>query len=232
VSRACEDLDLPVSCGPFSHVFSSSGSIEAMIELDHQAIVDAVRGDEHALTRLLEAAAPDVRRKLQISPRWQGVIDPDDVMQVTYLEAFLRIRTFEPSTSEAFLAWLRRIAENNLRDAIREQERAKRPQIRQQPAASEDSYGTLLDRLGATTSTPSRVAGRHENAEIVKNALKRIPPLYARVIRLCDLEGKSAPEAAAELKRSAGAVRMLLARARERLLNELGSAGAFFTDPV
>ena len=40
-------------------------------------MVDAVRGDEQALTRL---PAPQIGRELQISPKWRGEIDPDDVM--------------------------------------------------------------------------------------------------------------------------------------------------------
>lgn len=41
----------------------------------------------------------------------------EDVMQVTYIEVFLHIHEFQPRGDGAFHAWLRRIAENNLRDA-------------------------------------------------------------------------------------------------------------------
>ena len=47
------------------------------------------------------------------------VLDIEDAMQVTFMEAFLRIGKFAGSDSRTFSAWLGRIAENNLCDGIR-----------------------------------------------------------------------------------------------------------------
>jgi len=57
-----------------------------------------------------------------------------------------------------------------------------------------------------------------------------LPSDYEKVIRLCELECKSGPEAASILGRSHGAIRMLLARARDQLREVLSTGSAFFSD--
>ncbi len=193
----------------------------------------AVAGDEEALTEALRLAAPDVRASLmgKISPHWRSMLEPDDVLQVTFLEAFLRIRDFKPSGPGAFVAWLRRIAENNLRDAIRGLEADKRPNPRRRvhSPTAEQSFVALVEVLGVTTATPSRDVAKGEAVGAMMESLKSLPPDYQKVIRMYDLEGRSAEEVANELGRSQGAMFMLRARAHDRLKDELGSASQFFS---
>lgn len=191
-------------------------------------IRQAVSGNETALTTLLEQAGVQLHAELeaQIAAPYRSVVDAADILQITCLEAFLRIRSFEPAGPGSFLKWLRRISENNLRDAIRELERDKRLSPRRNVAAAggEESYVTLVEQLAGTTTTVSRAAGRNELKQIVDEALRKLPADYERVLRLYELEGHSAPEVASEMGRSHGAVRMLLARARECLAEALGSS--------
>ncbi len=181
----------------------------------------AVGGDEQALTALLENLGLQLQRELeqQISAQYRGLVEAEDVLQVTCLEAFLRIRTFVPRGPDSFMAWLRRGAENNLRDAIRKLEREKRPPPgkRVLAANAEESYVALVERIAATTSTPSRAFARKEIRQEIDSRLKQLPPDYEQALRLYELEGLSAPEVAERMGRSHGAVRMLLARAREHL---------------
>lgn len=195
---------------------------------DIELLERATSGDEDALCQLLEIVGADVRRQLVISPKWNGQIEVDDVMQITYLEAFLRILDFKPMTMAAFTGWLRRIAQNNLRDAVDALSAEKRPQNRVRPASLEDSCFQFFDKMVGTTTTPSRSASRREIQQTVLSALEKLPPDYAKVLRLFDLEGKSGQEVAAEIGRSPGAVRMLLARARDRLRELLTSSSALF----
>lgn len=198
-------------------------------------VARAKEGSEPAITELLERFGPQVRNRLlgKIAPTWQGVLELDDVLQVTYLEAFLQIEDFKPKGPGAFLAWLTQMAENNLRDAVRGLERAKRPNPRNQVHAgsSDDSYTALVELLGVTNTTPSRQAGKGELKAILDQVLGELPPDYERVIRLMDLDGRSATEAATEIGRSTGAIHMLRARAHERLKALLGSPSRFFSSP-
>lgn len=204
-----------------------------MAEEDGVLLSRAVKGDAGALRSLLERYGPPVWSEVDrdIGPRLRSIIDADDVMQVTYMEAFLQIERLTARDVPAFIAWLRRIAQNNLRDAIKELERKKRPDPgrRVHAPAGEDSYIALVDLLGETTTTPSRHVAAGEACEIIRAMLLRMPDDYATVIREYDLEGRSAPEVAASMGRSAGAIHMLRARAHDRLRSLLGAETNFFS---
>lgn len=194
----------------------------------------ATLGDADALTDLLERHGPEVARTMSIASKWQTVVGADDVMQVTYLEAFLRITDFVPAGPEGFRVWLQRIAENNLKDAIKELGRAKRPQPENRVMAgkggvSDQSYVDLLQMLSGNGGTPSGAAAMKEAISHVELALGKLPEDYRQAITLYELQGLSVRETAEQMGRSEGAIKMLLARARERLRETLGSASRFFS---
>lgn len=186
----------------------------------------AIAGDVDSLTALLEQFGPSIRARLKgrIAPHWRAVLDESDIMQVTYLEAFLDIRLFQAAGPNAFEAWLTRIARNNLQSAIRELTRAKRPDPRRRAHAppGHDSRVTLLESLVGEETTPSMIVRRRESLDLLDAAVAGLPADYQRVIRLYDLEGQPVEAVAAALGRSPGAVFMLRARAHERLKALLG----------
>lgn len=202
-----------------------------MGDTEDRLLAEATSGDVDALSTLLKRHGPEARRGLIISECWRPMIEADDVMQVTYVEAFIRIGQFTPEGPGSFVAWLRQIAQNNIRDAIRELERDKRPPVdkRIDPPRGDDSFVELYDLLGATTTTPSRDAARQEIKKILESAIAGLPPDYATAVRLHDLEGKTDTEVATAMGRSRGAVFMLRARAHDRLRERLGSASRFFS---
>lgn len=195
----------------------------------------AMSGDRAALADLLELIGPGVRERIvgRISRRWSSLLDADDVMQITYLEALLQIGQFSHGGPEGFRAWLTRLAEHNLIDAVRGLEAAKRPNPAQRvrAPAGADSMSELVGLLGATYTTPSRVAARGEANRFLDDALSRLPRDYERVIRMYDLDGVSIEQVAAQLGRSAGAVYMLRARAHDCLRQAMGTAANFFSTP-
>jgi len=201
--------------------------------MDPSLLQEAVEGDSTALRTLLEHFGGEVRKRIsgRIDKRWRASLDEDDVMQVTYLEAFLHIDQLTSRDSASFLAWLTRIAENVLRDAVRGLSRQKRPDParRVHAALGPDSYVGLLECLGVTTTTPSRETVRHDAAAILQTAVARLPGDYETAVRLYDLEGLPISEVAARMGRSVGAVHMLRARAHDRLRQDLGSASQFFS---
>ena len=202
-----------------------------MTQGEVELISRAVRGDRDALAQLLGSHGPAVERRLRIDSHWQSVLDTADVMQVTYLEAFAQINTFNPDEAGAFPAWLQRIAENNLLDATRALGRKKRPQPRNRvdPASRKDSVVGLYLALGVTSTTPSRQVGAKEISALLESALKRLPVDYAQAVRLYDLEEKPIGEVASAMHRSAGAIHMLRARAHDYLRRILGSESIFFS---
>jgi RNA polymerase sigma-70 factor (ECF subfamily) len=195
-----------------------------MTALEDQLVGRAVAGDADALSVLLDRHGPVLERKLYISPTWRAVLEPADVMQVTYLEAFLHIGRLAEHKTERFVTWLRQIAENNVRDAIRGLEREKRPQPRDrvQAANDEDSLTSLYNVLGATSMTPSKEINRREMLVSLRAAVDSLPRSYADAIRLYDLDGLPIADVAQKLNRSPGAVHMLRARALDQLRRQLG----------
>lgn len=192
----------------------------------------AVAGDIDAMTRLLDIHGPDVERALSIGREWRSVLEPADVMQVTYLEAFIQIGRYDPHRAEPFRSWLQRIADNNLRDAIRGLQRRKRPHPAQRLHAAADDADTtadLLDIIGVTSTTPSRHADRRERTHRLDAALDALPEDYGRAVRLYDLQAMPIDAVAREMGRSTGAIHMLRARAHERLRDLLGSESNWFS---
>lgn len=207
---------------------------------ESELIHRATAGDASALSDLLARSSAELRRRLQgsIATHWRSVLDDDDIMQVTFLEAFLQIRRFTPTkperdgaAMEGFLAWLTAIAKNNLRDAVRGLERDKRPDPRKRVVAGAgvETHVSLVEMLGVHSATPSRLAAAHEIAAAVESGLEQLPSDYARVLRLYDLQGHSIEQVCEELGRRSGAVYMLRARAHDRLREILGSSSNFFS---
>lgn len=200
---------------------------------DESLTAAAIEGDKAALTELLCRHDSDLRLRLvgRVGKRFRSAFDEDDVYQVTYLEAFLRIGSFRSTGKGAFLAWLVSIAENNIRDAVKALERDRRPPPNRRVAnvIGDESYECLFATLAGSQTTPSRRASRDETKALLEAAIVQLPPDYEKVVRLCDLQGLSGPEAAKAIGRSAGAVHMLKARAHERLAQLLGDSGKFFS---
>jgi len=186
-----------------------------------------VEGDEGALAKLLTLYGPRVQQALSIKRKWRSALDPADVMQVTYLEAFLRIENLDLDRPEPFVEWLRRIAENNLRDAIRGLERKKRPQPGDRICT--DGSKDLLTLVGIVTTTPIKAAERNERTARLDAILETLPEDYGRVLRFYDIQGLPIAEVVARMERSAGAVHMLRARAHDLLRKKMGSESAWFT---
>lgn len=193
-------------------------------------VMRAVQGDADGLSELMAIYGPRIESNLKINRTWRTMIEPGDVMQITYLEAFLQIGNFQPVHTGSFEGWLRRIAENNLRDAIRGLERQKQlpPSKRLKETEKSDSYTGLYDQIVTSSATPSRLAARNDIVRLLNAAIDRLPPDYATTVRLYDLDGRSISEVCATMNRSAGAVHMIRARAHERLRDLLGTATAWF----
>jgi RNA polymerase sigma-70 factor (ECF subfamily) len=200
---------------------------------DKDLAARAVAGDDKAFAALLKRHGPTVRDRIKhgIGQHWRSVLDEDDVMQVTYLEAALKLHTFSDRGEGSFTAWLQRIADNNLRDSIRGLERAKRPDPRRRLAdkPAGESYAALVEIMGFTLTTPSVQAAKGEMVTELDKALAKLPPDYEKVLRLYDLGGKDIEEVASQLGKSQGAVYMIRARAQERLGEVIGNESRFFS---
>jgi RNA polymerase sigma-70 factor (ECF subfamily) len=194
----------------------------------------AIAGDMHALTILLERFGPDVRRKLapEIPSRWRSVLSPEDVMQETYIDAFLDVHQFQLRGEDSFSSWLMTIAKRNLLDALRMLDADKRIHANRQVGSGQNAgnFDSLHEQLAWTRTTPSRHAARTESRLLLQRAIEQLPHIYRTVVSMYDLEGKAVREIAAALHRSPGAVLMLRSRAHRLLSAKLGTASLYLSD--
>ncbi|MFO0839847.1 MAG: RNA polymerase sigma factor [Phycisphaerae bacterium] len=204
-----------------------------MLDAETDQLRRAAGGDEAALTRLLELHAPQLRSAMsaEIPARWKSLLSEDDVLQQTFVDVFLGIRSFDPHASGEFRAWLATLARRNLIDAVRMLDAEKRGGGRR-PIGQHDydqSCTALYERLTAGDA-PSR-AVRHAEARVaLEAALGKLAPVQRDVVRLYDLQDRAAEDVAREIGRSVGAMYMLRARAHQRLAELMGRASKFLSD--
>ena len=94
--------------------------------------------------------------------------------------------------------------------------------------AAEHGYGVPAFNVNNLEQTRAIM----EAADAVESTLMQLPPDYATVIRMYDLQGRPIAEVAAEMNRSTGAVHMLRARAHDQLRCLLGTETDFFSHPA
>jgi RNA polymerase sigma-70 factor (ECF subfamily) len=180
-----------------------SGDLESTASL----IKSARQGDSAAKGRLYERYHDPLAAwiRTQIPRQVRDLQDTADIVQETLLKALDKLNTFEPRREGAFLAYLRQIGRNLLRDELRR--RGRRPPGDALPLQLVDpAPGPLEEAIGQETWT------RYERA------LEQLTDeqYYALVGRI--EMGFTYPEIAEALgKSSPDAARMLVSRGVRRL---------------
>jgi len=210
------------------------GALTHVSDEDRLRLHEAVRGDVEALTVLLRKHASAVAQSItgRIPSRWRSVLSEDDVMQQTFADACMDIAHFDPDGDGQFVGWLCKLAQCNLRDAIRMLGAVKRGGRTNHVEYTDNGVGAIqfIDLLAGTMTSPSGRASREEFKSLLKDALARLPATYNRVVQRYDLEGCEIGTLARELDRSIGAVYMIRARAHDKLKTLLGDTTNFFGD--
>lgn len=187
---------------------SREGSAEALGEL--------LAGYAHYLTLLA---------RLQVGRRIQGKVDPDDVVQETFLEAHRQIARFRGTTEAEFLAWLRTILGGQIAMVVRRYlgTKGRDLKLEREIVAQVDQSSQAMDGgLVAGTSTPSVRASRREQAVILADALAKLPPDYREVIVLRQIDGLPFAEVATKMGRSEDSVQKLWVRSLASLRRAIG----------
>lgn len=197
-------------------------------DLDPEPLLRLARtGDGVALGRLLEMYRSYLAllARLQIGRRLRGKIDPEDLVQETFLKAHRDFPLFHGTTEAQLAAWLRQILAANLAMSVRRYLGTQRRDVRleRELADAVDESSRVLDRgLIAPQSTPSQRAIRREQAVLLANELEKLSPDYREVIVLRHLEELSFPEVARRMGRTLDSVQKLWVRALARLRQTLG----------
>jgi RNA polymerase sigma-70 factor (ECF subfamily) len=164
-----------------------------------------------------------VLARTQLGARLRSVVNPSDVVQQTFLEAYRDFGQFEGTTAAQWRAWLRRILAHNLAALVERHVQTRKRDVRRQVsleqgfAAAGDSAAGPAVALASPGSSPSAQAQRREASAVLADRLARLPAPYREVLRLRNLEGLAFDEVARRMGRTPGAVRVLWVRALDQL---------------
>jgi RNA polymerase sigma-70 factor, ECF subfamily len=184
-------------------------------------------GDSISLGRLLEMYRNYLAllARLQIGRRLRGKVDPEDLVQETFLKAHRDFPLFHGATEPQLAGWLRQILAASLAMSVRRYLGTQRRDVRleRELADAVDQSSRMLDRgLVAPQSTPSQRAIRREQAVLLADELEKLPADYREVIVLRHLEELSFSEVARRMDRTVDSVQKLWVRALARLRQTLG----------
>ena len=191
---------------------------DATVELVHKAQV----GDVDALNDLFaryHSIMVEVARR-RIGPRLRMKEEPDDLAQTTFREAARDFRKYRYQGHGSLLKWLIQILQNKIRDKAEFYSAGKRNVARETALEGDGADEERLPRADVPSPDLSvtRVVQRDERFEILRGALKQLPPEYRSAITLVFFEGLSLREAGVRMgDRSEDAVRMMLRRAESKL---------------
>lgn len=161
--------------------------------------------DETRLTAALSAAAADLLVYLQ---RRVGMDDAPDLLGETMVVAWRRVREL-PTDPERARMWLFGIARGTLLNHARGERRR----------------WALADRIRADVSTDAAAPAADEGTE-VRDAIDRLDPDLAELVRLIHWERLSIADAAEVLRIPASTARTRYAKAKEQLRASLGVTAA------
>lgn len=192
----------------------------------------AAGGDVEALEALFSVTHDRLlglaRRKVGVD--WQGKIDPDDILQETYIAAFNSIGAFKPEGQDSFYRWAAAIVDHRFIDAVRKLRRLKRDVKRQQPLPSRISrHESLVKQLGDIKGRPSQVARRQDAIATLMGCIAQLPEDQRIAVQRIHLEEASIAEVAKELDRTEDAVRRLAGRGVDKLEQLMGRRSRYLS---
>jgi RNA polymerase sigma-70 factor (ECF subfamily) len=174
---------------------------------DERLVLAAKDGDANAFAELRDRHFSKILRRTYRITRNRE--DAEDALQSSFLNAFVHLNKFESRSS--FSSWLTRIAINTSLMIVRKNRRNKELSI--DPGDIDcESY----DRWEPPDlrEDPERRYARHERAELLKGAIRRLPPALRTAVELQQAQEYSVQELADSLGISLAAAKSRLLRAR------------------
>jgi RNA polymerase sigma-70 factor (ECF subfamily) len=196
---------------------------------DTEALLDRVaEGQASAAEELLARHRGRLASmiRFRMDRRLAARLDPSDVVQEAFVEAYGKLLKFAQTRPMPFYPWLRSIAWERLIQLHRQHLRAQRRTVNREETLlplPDESEAILAERFAASASGASRQAVRREVRERVHTTLDRLPTAAREVIVLRHLEELPFKDIADVLGVSEVAVYSRYRRAAEQLSRLLKS---------
>lgn len=189
---------------------------------DDELVNLAQAGNDPAFAELIRRHQPSCMKLAMSILRDRS--DAEDEVQTACWKAFEHLRQFNKDAR--FSTWLTRIVVNQCLMRLRQLRRAKFFYI--DDAMIGEEVGTL--DLPAKDMNPEEQLGQMEVSEVLRQEIRRIPPLLRNVFLLRDVQQLPMPDVARQLGVSVAAAKSRLLRARTELRARLerheGKGGA------
>lgn len=177
-----------------------------MQDLNQDLIQVAAAQDRQAFARLFAHFAP--RIKSWLIGQGSGAEMAEEVAQQAMLQVWRKAALYDPARAAAS-TWIFRIARNLRIDMIRKEKNFDR----------EDADVT---RIVDGSDDPETTARRGEEVRIMRDALEKLPPEQARIVRLSFYEGLAHGDIATRLDLPLGTVKSRMRLAFRKLQEYTG----------
>lgn len=181
-------------------------------------------GDDAALGPLFAVHHERLQRMVhyRLDPRLVGRLDPEDVLQETFLEAEKRLQAFRDD-DKPFFVWIRLITQQTMIDLHRKHLGAKMRSAGRE--VGPPPSGTMSAFFVGRATSPSNAVMREEARRKIEQALESMDEIDREVLLLRHFEELSNKETAAVLGIQENAASNRYVRALGRLKGLLGGLG-------
>ena len=148
----------------------------------------------------------------RIAPGYAARLDPEDILQETFVRAFQSIHSFRGEDLEGFRRWVTGVANKAV--------------LRAREKLCQHRTLEIQDLAAANEASPSRAIRRRERLDRLQKAIDSLAGDYRQVIFLTRIEGLTLQQTADKMGRSAEAVRKLFWRALQQLRSTLSNTAS------
>lgn len=179
----------------------------------------ARRGESSALGRLLDRHVPYLRLLTDryLKGGLRARVGSSDIVQQTCLSVHKRIRDFNSDDPEKFLAWLREIHLQNVKNVLRDHLQAEKRTLDREEALA----ATLIVKDPSPVIEPSQRLLQSELSVELAKALDTLSEPQREAIRLRFLEGLLLKDVATQMQRSEPTIVGLIHRGLVKLKDVL-----------
>ena len=177
---------------------------------DAELISSALSGSSDAFAELQRLySRPLYRMVLRIT---RSPEDTEDVLQDTFLQAYLALRSFEGRSGVYY--WFRRIAINSSLMLLRK--RRNHPEVFFGHQIESENDGTFFEPKDPRLN-PEQICDQHQRCKTIQQAIDQLQPKLREPLRTRMIHGTPLDEIARTLDITEAAVKSRLFRARARL---------------
>lgn len=186
---------------------------------DIELVIASQRGDELAMKYLLKTQERSIVNILRsIAPDFR---DTADLVQ----EALIRLWSGLPHLRNpySFRTWMKRIVKNLFYDELRNRPRDIQIVSTNELRENNDNKEQTINEIVDDTTKPDNIVLSNELAELISDAIEKVPPQFRTVVLLRDIDGMSYDQIAEATHTDIGTVKSRISRGRAKIQRYLRS---------